>query len=72
MSKQKAEEFKAANAQSPVVSAGWLDHSRRVVTKGPDTWVYQQIELKDGRKFTLGPAVLDVLHADNYQLKWDL
>lgn len=45
--------FVEANAESPIVSASWLDANKRTAYGHPSTWKYQRVRLEDGRTFVL-------------------
>lgn len=64
------ERFQAANLESPVVSAGWLDKRRRAALGHPDTWCYLRYRLADGRAFTLPAGEVEAMNAAGFKPRW--
>lgn len=49
----KIDDFRAANAASPIIAGQWLDSNGRHVTRGPETWERLRYTLADGNRFEL-------------------
>lgn len=65
-----SEKFKAANAESPIISAGWLGKDMKEVKGRACTWAFHRIELLDSQVFVLSADEMDALNDEGYKPRW--